>query len=453
MTDIPSVPYSAVFRCIAGCQGAYPLDSLIYCCPSCHGLLEVSHDVGALQRLSGEEWIELFDSRYPARAGTVDASGVWSKREWVYPGLDSRDIIHFSEGNTPLVELPHRVSGLGRGWIKQCGHTQTGSFKDLGMTVLVSAVKRLRRRRPSLKAVACASTGDTSAALAAYCARAGIPALILLPEGKTSMAQLLQPLASGAVVCALRTDFDGCMKIVQKLTEDGHIYLANSLNSLRLEGQKTLAIEICQQLGWRAPDWVVIPGGNLGNVSALGYGFSLLHRLGLIRKRPRIACAQAQQANPLYRAYKAGRADVGSIVARNTLATAIQIGNPVSAPRAVQVLREFHGVVEQASEQELADAAALADSEGMLCCPQTAVALACSRKLVHVGVIGSEDETVVISTANGLKFMDYKRDYHRNDLEGLQCRHANPHHVLEPNLKSVLAFVEQLGRCGLDTNV
>ena len=239
-----------------------------------------------------------------------------------------------------------------------------------------------------ISAVACASTGDTSAALAAYAAAAGIPAIVILPRAKVSPAQLVQPLANGAFVLALDTDFDGCMAIVQRLAEEEGVYLANSMNSLRLEGQKTLSIEIVQQFDWEVPDVVIIPGGNLGNVSAIGAGFDLMIDLGLIAKRPRIVVAQAAAANPLYTAYKSNWA-FEPMKAQPTLATAIQIGNPVSVHKAIRALQRFNGIVEQASESELAEAAARADRTGMFNCPHTAVALAALEKLVTRGEISA----------------------------------------------------------------
>src|SRR5439155_919450 len=202
------------------------------------------------------------------------------------------------------VERYGRAIGVEDVWVKQCGLSHTGSFKDLGMTVLVSVVKQMIGDGARVRAVACASTGDTSASLAAYAAAAGIPAVVILPRGRVTPAQLVQPLANGARVLALDTDFDGCMTIVRRLAQEDGVYLANSMNSLRIEGQKTLSIDIVQQFGWEVPDLVVIPGGNLGNVSALGAGFDLMLDLGLIVKRPRIVVAQAAAANPLYRAYR-----------------------------------------------------------------------------------------------------------------------------------------------------
>jgi threonine synthase len=298
--------------------------------------------------------------------------------------------------------------------------------------VLVSAVQEMRARGTPIRAVACASTGDTSAALSAYCAAAGIPSVVLLPRGKISTAQLVQPIANGALVLELETDFDGCMKVVQALSETPDIYLANSMNSLRIEGQKTAAIEIAQQLGWTAPDWVVIPGGNLGNASAVGKGFTMMKTLGLIDRLPRLVVAQAEQANPLYLATTAaGRravpgVPVPPVMASKTLASAIQIGAPVSAGRALRALEALNGVVEQASEQELADAAARADLAGLFTCPHTGVALAALEKLAGRGTIKKGERVVVISTAHGLKFSDFKVGYHDGTIPGLQSPLRNP---------------------------
>jgi threonine synthase len=322
-------------------------------------------------------------------------------------------------------------------WVKQCGNSHTGSFKDLGMTVLVSVVKQMIADGQPIDAVACASTGDTSAALAAYCAAAGVPAVVLLPRNRVSPAQLVQPLANGALVLSLDTDFDGCMGVVQEITREKRVYLANSMNSLRIEGQKTVAIEIVQQFDWEVPDWVVIPGGNLGNVSALGKGFLMMEELGLVRKLPRICVAQAERANPLYRSYLDGFRHFEPIVAQRTLASAIQIGNPVSVRRAIRTLQRFDGVVEQASEQELCDESARADRTGMFNCPHTGVALAALRKLVERKVIRSHERVVVISTAHGLKFADQKTAYHVGTLPGVQPTHQNRPVELAPDPRRV----------------
>ncbi len=437
-------PFRAVYRCINACPNEYPLDALIYQCPRCNDLLEVVHDLDVLKEISAASWKQTFTQRY-AQLTSAYGSGVWGKKEWIAPHVREENIVSFREGATPLAPTPRlaQTLKLKHVWVKQCGNSHTGSFKDLGMTVLVSQVKQMMRDGKQIKAVLCASTGDTSAALAAYCAAAQIPAVVLLPANKISPAQLIQPIANGALTLALDTDFDGCMHIVQQLAQQPDVYLANSMNSLRLEGQKTVAIEIMQQLDWRVPDWVILPGGNLGNVSAVGKGFLMLRELGLIERVPRLVCAQAEQANPLYESFQNGFREFHAKPAQPTLASAIQIGRPVSYKKAINILRETNGLVEQASENELAEAAALADRDGLFCCPQTGVALAALLKLAQRGVILPEERVVVISTASGLKFAEFKIGYHQNTLKDIAARYANRVQVLPPKLENVNDAIAQ----------
>jgi len=437
--------FHAEYACSEGCGFRASLLDVVYRCPRCEGLLEVAHDVKALRSVSAEEWKRRFEQRFGS-ARLPYASGVWGKHEWVNPRLPVEDIVSLGEGRVPLKALPRMGAELGLASLdlKECGVSPTGSFKDWGMTVLVSAVKHMRARGVPIRAVACASTGDTSAALSAYCAAAGIPAVVFLPKDKVSLSQLVQPVANGARVLSLDTDFDGCMKLVQQVTKDAGLYLANSMNSLRIEGQKVVAIELCQDLGWEPPDWVVIPGGNLGNASALGKGFDLMFELGLISRRPRIAVAQAQRANPLARAFRGGFAELVPMKAERTLASAIQIGNPVSFRRAVRMLKAFDGVVEEATESELANAAARADREGTFTCPHTGVALAGLEKLVAQGVIARGARVAVVSTAHGLKFPDFKVGYHRGALEEVTSRFANPPVDLPANLDAVRSALSDL---------
>jgi threonine synthase len=427
-------PFSAWFRCAEGCDFRAALDEVVYRCPRCDGLLEVAHDVAALRARPAAEWKALFEARFRTGPGVL-SSGVWGKKEWVHPALDEAHVVSMAEGGTPLLRVDRyaREIGLAHVLVKECGVSHTGSFKDLGMTVLVSAVAAMRAKGVPVRAVACASTGDTSAALASYCAAAAIPCVVLLPRGKISTAQLLQPIANGALVLELDADFDGCMRVVQELAAAGDVYLANSMNSLRIEGQKTASIEVAQQLGWQSPDWVVIPGGNLGNASAVAKGFLLLREVGLVSSLPRLVVAQAERANPLWLAVNAAGAgarlsgvEVKPVVARPTLATAIQIGAPVSARRALRALEALDGVVEQATEQELSDAAARADRAGLFTCPHTGVALAALEKLAARGVVKRGDRVVVLSTAHGLKFSDFKVGYHEGTLQGVGSRHRNP---------------------------
>jgi threonine synthase len=359
----------------------------------------------------------------------------------VLPELRDESIVSLGEGNSPLIRSDAfaRLLGVESVHIKQCGTSHTGSFKDLGMTVLVSMVNQIRSK---VRAVACASTGDTSAALSAYCAAAGIPSIVFLPKDKVSIAQLIQPLANGSITVSLDTDFDGCMKIVEQITRDGSIYLANSMNSLRVEGQKTISLEIAQQLGWEIPDFVVIPGGNLGNISAIASGFLLMKDLGLIDRLPRLVCAQAQQANPLYRAYLKNFESFEPIVAGSTLATAIQIGNPVSFSKAVKGLRATNGIVDQASEAELANATAQVDRFGFFNDPQTGVALAVTMKLAKKGVIQKGSRVVIVSTAHGLKFVDFKLRFHQGQLQGGDTSLRNLPIEVSSNIDAVRAVID-----------
>jgi threonine synthase len=402
------VRFHADLRCASGCDAVYPFDAVVHRCPACGGLMQIVHDLDALATRPPDEWKALFESRY-RRGPWPYGSGVWGKKEWIAPSIRDEHIVSTGEGATALLPAPRfgAAIGLDDVWIKQCGTSHTGSFKDLGMTVLVSTVRQMIADGRSIRAVGCASTGDTSAALSAYAAVAGIPAIVVLPRGKVTRAQLIQPLANGATVFALDTDFDGCMTIIERLAVDEGIYLANSLNSLRLEGQKTVAVEIAQQFDWQVPDVVVVPGGNLGNVSALFAGFDMMRRLGLTSRLPQLVVAQAEAANPLYRASH-HHWQFEPIAARTTYASAIQIGNPVSIRRAVRALDQTNGLVEQASEREMSDAAALADAGGFFACPQTAVALAAVTKLSRSGAIRPNARVVVLSTASGLKFVDFK---------------------------------------------
>jgi threonine synthase len=417
---------------------------VVYACEDCGGLLDVQHDLGALCTRDASDWKALFDHRTRSNEWPY-GSGVWGKKEWVCPQVDNRNIVSMYEGHSNCfwAERLGEDIGIPDLWVKLSGNSHSGSFKDLGMTVLISSVRQMIHDGKAIRAVACASTGDTSAALAAYAAAARIPALVFLPRGKVSTAQLVQPIAHGAIVLALDTDFDGCMRIVQEVTADQSIYLANSMNSLRVEGQKTVGIEIAQQFDWEVPDWVVVPSGNLGNVAAIGRGFLMMKQLGLVDRLPRIACAQSAKANPLFLSYATGFRDYRPVVARSTQASAIQIGAPVSYERAVKVLRQMDGVVEQATEDELSNAAARADRAGLYSCPQTGVALAGLFKLVERGEVLPEHRVVVVSTAHGLKFTGFKAGYHEGTLAEVTPRFANPPLELPADSARVLGAIDR----------
>ena len=429
--------FNSWLECERGCGSRYSIYDIIYQCKECGGLLDVHHDLDALRKKSSKEWKNIFESRRATNQWPY-GSGVWGKKEWVSPQIDDESVASFFEGWTNCFwakRLGQEIE-LHDLWLKLSGNSHTGSFKDLGMTVLVSFVQQMIADGKKIKAIACASTGDTSAALSAYAAYAGIRAVILLPKNKVSNAQLIQPISNGAQVFSLNTDFDGCMKIVQELSKDPEIYLANSMNSLRMEGQKTVGIEIVQQFDWQVPDWIVLPAGNLGNVSALGKGLSMMKELGLIDKLPRIVCAQAEMANPFYLSYKNNFKSKQTMKAQNTLASAIQIGDPVSYERAVKVMKTFDGIVEQVSEEELKDASARADQTGLYTCPQTAVALGVLFRLRENNTIQRSDRVVVISTAHGLKFSKFKNDYH-SESKDIFHRYANTPIEIEPDIELI----------------
>lgn len=436
--------FNAHFRNING-DDTYPLTDVIYRSKVDGSLLEVEHDRAALAEKSPEEWKKLFAERRMSFE-PADMSGIWSKREMVLPDMPLEDIVTMREGWSPLFDAAPlaKEMGIKSLKVKLCGNSHTGSFKDLGMTVLVSQVNHIIKKGiHEIDAVACASTGDTSAALSAYCAKAGIPSIVFLPAGKTSVAQLIQPISNGSIVLALDTDFDGCMKIVQQVTADNRIYLANSMNSLRVEGQKTISPEICQEMGWKVPDTVIIPGGNLGNVSALAKGFEDCKAMGLIDRIPRIIVAQAENANPFYQAYERGFDKLVPMQAKKTLASAIQIGNPVSYPKAVRAIQKTNGMVVSVTEEELANAAHRGDRIGLYCCPHTGVALGALEKLVAAGKIDKEENVVVISTAHGLKFTEFKVGYHEKKLENICSKFANPVFKAPADLGAVMDILKK----------
>ncbi|MCB1190845.1 MAG: threonine synthase [Leptospiraceae bacterium] len=437
--------FRAYFQCInEDCRSTYNVDEIVYQCKKCGDLLEVKHETNELKKRTPDEWKQLFSERYRSTIFPY-VSGVWGKREWVLPEIEEQNIITTGEGATHLFDARLFANNLGVKalYVKQCGISHTGSFKDLGMTVLVSQVNQMIRRGKKIRAVACASTGDTSASLASYAAKAGIPSIVFLPENKVSTAQLIQPVSNGARVISLDTDFDGCMKIVKQVSQEVGIYLANSMNSLRVEGQKTISIEIMQQLNWNVPDWIVIPGGNLGNVSALGNGFEMMLEIGLIQKAPRILLAQSRNANPLYRSYLNEFKDFSPVEAKQTLASAIQIGDPVSVKKAIKVLKRFQGIVEDASESELSDAAALGDKFGLYNDPHTGVAIAAMQKLINKNIIEKNHTVVIISTASGLKFTEFKVKYHQNEIENINSTYINSIYRSKPNLSEVMDIINK----------
>ena len=399
-------------RCIS-CRETSTALAADFRCSHCGDLLEVNFpkwsegfapEPDALKAL----WRERRTSNAP-----LDTSGVWRFREML-PELDDwSSAITLREGNTPLYDLPRcaRSAGVVRLRAKHQGTNPTGSFKDTGMTVAISFA-----RQNKFRWVACASTGNTSASMAAYAARGGMRSLVIIPEGKIAWGKLSQSLDYGAVTCQLRTDFDGCVRVLNDIIRRCPIYLLNSVNPYRLEGQKTAAIELLEQLDWWAPDHVVVPGGNLGNNSALGKAFLEMKQLGLIRTLPKISVVQAEGANPLYRTVheKQGRELVS--VEAETLATAIRIGNPASWKKSLRVIEATDGCVEQVSEAEIAIAKAEIGADGVGCEPASAVTLAGLKKLVKSGFVKPSESVVLILTGHVLKDPEYTIQFHRGDL-------------------------------------
>jgi threonine synthase len=385
-------------------------------CADCGDLFEVeypgwaqrkSHDrpnAGALKWL----WRE---RRCSSEA--LDHSGVWRFRE-LLPILDSfGNAVTLREGNTPLYALPRaaRALGLDQLFAKHQGMNPSGSFKDTGMTAALSVA--LER---GFQWVACASTGNTSAAMAAYAARAGLRSLVLIPEGKIAWGKLSQAMDYGAVTCQLKTDFDGCVRVLTEIVREAPIYLLNSVNPYRLEGQKTPAIEIAEALDWNVPDHLIVPGGNLANSSALGKGFLEMRELGLISRMPRISVIQAEGANPLVRSFKDSRGAEMQPVEAHTRATAIRIGNPASWRKAARVVQDTGGWVLDVTEAEIAIAKAELGAEGLGCEPASAVTLAGLKKLRAQGAVGDAETVVLVLTGHTLKDADYTIDFHRGTL-------------------------------------
>jgi threonine synthase len=348
-----------------------------------------------------------------ASSELLDHSGVWRFRE-LLPILNSiGNAVSLREGNTPLYHLPRAAKALGvdQLYAKHQGMNPTGSFKDTGMTAALSVA-----RERGFEWVACASTGNTSAAMAAYAARAGMKSLVLIPQGKIAWGKLAQAMDYGAVTCQLDTDFDGCVKVLAKIVEEAPIYLLNSVNPYRLEGQKTPALELAEAFDWNVPEHILVPGGNLANSSALGKGFREMKALGLISRLPRISIIQAEGANPLVRSFAANGGRELEPVEAHTRATAIRIGNPASWRKAAQVIHETDGFVLDVSEGEIAVAKAELGREGIGCEPASAVTLAGLKKLVAHGKVAASDTVVLLLTGHTLKDADYTIDFHRGTL-------------------------------------
>ncbi|GIV81248.1 MAG: threonine synthase [Anaerolineae bacterium] len=423
----------SLLKCM-DCGREYPINAVLYTCEGCGGLLDVHHDLDALRgRLSHG----LFDGRL----GALDApyrSGVWRYKELIYPDLDDAAIVSRNEGNTNLYPAPALAAwaGVRALYLKHEGENPTGSFKDRGMTTGVTQARALGMTR-----VACASTGNTSASMAAYAAHAGMEGIVFFQDRQIALGKLSQAIAYGATCVQISADFDRNLALVREIAGALGIYVLNSVNPFRLEGQKAIIFETLQQLRWQAPDWIVCPGGNLGNSSAFGKALHELYQLGLIDRMPRLAIVQAEGANPLYRAYQSGFAHFEPVHAE-TIATAIKIGNPVNYPKAVRALRWTDGVVTQVSDQAIMDAKALIDGQGIGCEPASACSLAGTRQLVEAGIIQPDSTVVGILTGHILKDPDATIGYHRDALTGIRAAFPNRLHQAEPSVEAITAILQ-----------
>ena len=418
-------------------------------CEHCRDLLEITFpgwgttgpaglDAASLKNL----WADRRRSYDPA-----DQSGVWRFRE-ILPEISKQQIITIKEGNTPIYDLPRcaKSAGIDHLSAKHQGMNPTGSFKDTGMTVAASFA-----RQAGYRWVACASTGNTSASMAAYAARGGLHSLVLIPDGKISWGKLSQSLDYGAITCQLKTDFDGCVRVLNEVVERMPVYLLNSVNPYRVEGQKTAAFELLEQLDWEPPDHIIVPGGNLANSSAIGKALREMRQIGLISRVPKVSVIQAEGANPLVRSMRENGGTNLTSVRAETMATAIRIGNPASWKKAVRVIRETGGTVEQASEIEIALAKAEIGADGIGCEPASAVTLAGLKKLVKQGFVKAGEVVVLVLTGHVLKDADFTLKFHRGDLfEGaLQPKDAGalkPQQrsplVLEPSVDAVIELLQ-----------
>ena len=422
------------------CRARFPITEIIYNCPRCGGLLEAVYPA---PEGHPADWKRMWRDRRMSNT-PLDQSGVWRYRELIGFLDDYRQVVTLREGNTPLLDAPRaaQYGGLDRITFKHQGFNPTGSFKDNGMTCGVAQAVRLGARR-----VACVSTGNTSASMAAYASAAGLDPIIFIPHGNISFGKLAQALEYGARTFQVEANFDQILALVRQLAERLGIYLLNSINPFRIEGQKTIMVEMMDQRDWRVPDWVVLPGGNLGNTSAFGKALREMKALGLIGRLPRLAVIQAEGSAPFFDLYRAtDRSRLNAVTHPETLATAIKIGDPISWPKALHEVLTSGGVVEKVTEQEIADAKAVIGRCGIGCEPASAATLAGIRKLTAAGTIAGSADVVAVLTGNVLKDPDYIHRYHTGTLNApdgtlLRSTFANPPVVVPAEANRIAALL------------
>jgi len=446
--SIPASARGCKLRCV-GCGTEFERAAQDFRCVNCGELLEVFYPAWEKGDPSHAEELQTLWLERRKSLHALDQSGVWRFRELLPGMLDWNKVITLREGNTSIFELPRcaKSAGVRRLRAKHQGMNPTGSFKDTGMTAAISVAVEEKFRW-----VACASTGNTSASMAAYAAQAGLRSLVLIPEGQISWGKLSQALDYGALTCQLRTDFDGCLQLLREVIRRLPVYLLNSVNPYRLEGQKTAAIELLEQLGWAVPDHIVVPGGNLGNSSAFGKALLEMQGLGLISRLPKVSVIQAAGANPLVRTIRENRGKSLVTMQPDTKATAIRIGNPASWRKALRVLDTTGGTVEEVSEAEIALAKAEIGSDGVGCEPASAVTMAGLKKLVARKFIAPDESVVLILTGHVLKDPEYTLKFHRGDLfagtdyEGdakMFEGHRREPLILDPDSDAVVRVLEE----------
>ncbi|HYL78361.1 MAG TPA: threonine synthase [Bryobacteraceae bacterium] len=421
------------------CRARFTIGEAIYNCPHCGALLEVCFTEAPIDPETLQAtWRQRRMSNQP-----LDQSGVWRYREMLPFDGAHHQVVTLREGNTPLLDAPRAAEygGLDHLTFKHQGFNPTGSFKDNGMTCGVTQAIRLGRKR-----VACVSTGNTSASMAAYASAAGLDPIVFIPHGNISYGKLAQALEYGARTLQVEANFDQILALIRVLADRLGIYLLNSINPFRIEGQKTIMIEMMDQRDWNPPDWIVLPGGNLGNTSAFGKALRELHELGFIKKVPRLAVVQAEGAAPFYEFMRA-RGDFHSVPEPRTLATAIRIGDPVSWPKALREVTQSNGVVEKVSEQEIADAKAIIGKCGIGCEPASAATLAGIRKLTGSKTIDRNQDVIAVLTGNVLKDPDYIYRYHTGELkdpEGsrIEARFGNQPIVVANDADAIARILE-----------
>lgn len=448
----------AFFRCINDqCGEDYPIDQKLYQCPACSDLLDICYN---FQGLEAGRLKTTFRQRRISN-DPLDVSGVWRYRELLpFEEKDFSSVVTMGEGNNPVLEAPRTAEyvGLNRLRVKHLGWNPSGSFKDYGMTVAISQAGKLGSR-----VAACASTGNTSASMAAYCARTRIQAVVFIPEGQIAYGKLAQTLDYGALTVQIKGDFDVAMQLVRDLSRETDLYLMNSINPFRLEGQKTVMLELFDQLDWQIPDRIVVPGGNLGNSSSYGKALIELKELGFIEKVPRITIIQASGADPLYRTLVTSSRHLVPVPDAWTLASAIKIGRPISWKKAVRALEFTDGWCDVASEQEIADAKAILGRDGIGCEPASATTVAGLKKLVQLGrqkdhqvQIGPDEDVVAILTGHQLKDPEYTVNYHLDNLYEhvtyenilveksgkLRSTYANQPIQVEPDKKQIVKLLD-----------